>query len=98
MLDLGEFFALKSMNELKVRFGFMEHREVSLKERMALRMSKEILRSLEKRTGRLRNGMRFQGDLIWISGVLGMQLPSGLCVWRTSPLPLPRSLLGVKKP
>lgn len=71
------------MNELKVRFGLMEHREVSVKERMVLKMSKKKkkkLRSLEKRTGLLRNGMRFRGDLIWISEVLGMQLPSGLCV------------------
>lgn len=29
------------MNELKVRFGLMEHREVSVKERMVLKMSKK---------------------------------------------------------
>lgn len=37
----GGVFALKSMNDLKVRFGLMEHREVSVKERMVLKMSKK---------------------------------------------------------
>lgn len=32
---------MKSMNDLKVRFGLMEHREVSVKERMVLKMSKK---------------------------------------------------------